>query len=214
MQASLHITEDILSQMADQLADHGYACWDGFLHAEEVSRLRQLADDSFQQGNFKQAGIGQGMGFQQNKAIRTDHIHWLDHHDADSPFHFFFVRLQELVDYLNRSCYLGIRDMEMHLAIYPTGAFYKRHLDVFKQSSGRVLSAICYLNEHWQDEDGGQLRIFFPAANPGESETHLDFSPLGGRLVFFLSDQLEHEVLPARRNRYSITGWMKKATLL
>ena len=36
--------------------------------------------------------------------------------------------------------------------------------------------------------------------------------PPGGTLVSFLSAELYHEVLPARRDRASITGWFKTRT--
>lgn len=206
--------ETILSALADQLSEQGYACWDAFLQPAETDALRALVDQRFDQGSFKAAGVGQGLDYQRNDAVRSDHILWLDHHDELSPFAFFFNRLHTLIDYLNQTCYLGIRDLEMHLAVYPQGAFYKRHLDVFRHDSGRVLSAICYLNDNWTEDDGGQLRIYLPPQAENQTETHVDLLPTGGRLVFFLSDQLEHEVLPARRNRYSITGWMKKTTLL
>jgi SM-20-related protein len=35
-------------------------------------------------------------------------------------------------------------------------------------------------------------------------------SPEGGRVVFFESDRIPHEVLPATRTRMSIAGWMKR----
>jgi len=38
-------------------------------------------------------------------------------------------------------------------------------------------------------------------------ETHFDLLPEGGSLVVFLSAGFEHEVLPATRERMSITGW-------
>jgi SM-20-related protein len=47
---------------------------------------------------------------------------------------------------------------------------------------------------------------------PDGQETSHDILPLGGRLVLFLSDLIEHEVLPARRERYSITGWFRRQT--
>ncbi len=37
-----------------------------------------------------------------------------------------------------------------------------------------------------------------------------DVAPIGGRLVIFRSDQFEHEVLPARRERLSFTGWFRR----
>jgi SM-20-related protein len=36
----------------------------------------------------------------------------------------------------------------------------------------------------------------------------VDILPLAGRLVCFRSDQIEHEVLPATRERLSLTGWL------
>jgi SM-20-related protein len=35
-----------------------------------------------------------------------------------------------------------------------------------------------------------------------------DVLPVAGRLVCFRSDLLEHEVLPATRERLSLTGWL------
>ncbi|HEY8085443.1 MAG TPA: 2OG-Fe(II) oxygenase [Methylophilaceae bacterium] len=37
----------------------------------------------------------------------------------------------------------------------------------------------------------------------------MDISPQGGTLVVFFSDQFWHEVLPAKRDRFSIAGWFK-----
>ena len=37
-----------------------------------------------------------------------------------------------------------------------------------------------------------------------------DKSPMGGRMVFFKSDEMEHEVHPSfTRERISIAGWLK-----
>jgi len=33
--------------------------------------------------------------------------------------------------------------------------------------------------------------------------------PTGGTLVLFLSERFAHEVLPAKRERLSLTGWFK-----
>ena len=108
---------------------------------------------------------------------------------------------------LNRHCYFGIRDMEFHYAIYPAGKGYRRHLDVLRHTRSRRLSVICYLNESWETSDGGELRLYLGGAH--KAEHPLDILPVGRRLVCFLSDQIEHEVLPAARQRYSITGWLK-----
>jgi SM-20-related protein len=37
-----------------------------------------------------------------------------------------------------------------------------------------------------------------------------DLLPLAGNLLLFNSAQLAHEVLPARRERLSLTGWFRR----
>jgi hypothetical protein len=45
---------------------------------------------------------------------------------------------------------------------------------------------------------------------PTELIAALEIWPEGGTLVAFLSDRFEHEVLPARRQRLSLTGWFRQ----
>jgi SM-20-related protein len=59
------------------------------------------------------------------------------------------------------------------------------------------------LNEQWSAADGGALRI---RADNGRFR---DIEPLGGRLVLFLSESREHEVLVTRVPRLSLTGWFR-----
>jgi SM-20-related protein len=106
---------------------------------------------------------------------------------------------------INQRLFLGLFDYESHYAIYPKGAFYKKHLDAFKGKSNRVLSTVFYLNKDWQAHNGGELLIYKP-----ESEEVLEtVQPNLGRLVIFLSEQFPHEVLPAQQQRYSIAGWFR-----
>src|SRR5690606_18682797 len=108
--------------------------------------------------------------------------------------------------YLNRTCFTGIRSYEFHYAVYPKGSFYKRHLDQFSNDPGRKFTMIFYLNENWLPEDGGQLVIFL-------NGRELEVQPLAGRLVFFESSVIEHEVRPANRERMSVTGWLKNVEI-
>ncbi len=71
----------------------------------------------------------------------------------------------------------------------------------------RAISVALYLNENWGEAEGGCLRIY---TGGGASQ---DVSPRGGRLVAFLSDRFEHEVLPATRDRLSFTGWYRRRPL-
>lgn len=188
-------------QIADGLAESGFAVIDNFLSSNEVESIVDL--DVFREGvaNFKKAGIGKSQQLQVNESIRGDYIRWIDRNEAPAPAKVYMNRLQSLCEYLNQSLYLSLKDYEVHFTIYPAGSFYKRHLDQFRKDDHRKLSVICYLNKDWQESHGGQLRMYV-------KEQTLDFLPLSGRLVCFRSDEIEHEVLPATRERLSLTGWM------
>ncbi len=187
--------------IADGLAENGYAVCDQFLSQNEVDAIFGL--EHFQEGinSFQKAGIGKKQGLQINEAIRGDYIQWVDKASAPPPVAVYLNRIGELVSYLNQELFLSLKDYEIHMTVYPTGSFYKRHLDQFRADDHRRLSAICYLNRNWTDDDGGQLRMYLPEGNK-------DFLPLAGRLVCFRSDQIEHEVLPAKKERLSLTGWI------
>jgi SM-20-related protein len=86
--------------------------------------------------------------------------------------------------------------------VYPIGAGYARHRDRFRDDDARVLSLACYLNPHWDAEDGGALRLHLDAGP-------VEILPQAGTGVCFLSE-LEHEVLPARRERHSIAAWFRQ----
>jgi SM-20-related protein len=109
------------------------------------------------------------------------------------------------MQYLNRTCYLGLKDFEAHYAVYPPETFYKRHLDQFKYNDHRKITFITYLNENWKTTDGGEICLYLPGANGEET---VKFLPEAGRFLLFRSDLLEHEVKITQRERYSITGWM------
>jgi SM-20-related protein len=193
--------------IADGLAEQGYAVSDHFLNDEEVKAILQSGDFNDTLGHFKKAGIGKKHDAQINEAIRGDYIQWLDKNTASEAVKIYLTRLQELLQFLNQALYLSLKDAEIHLTIYPPGTYYKRHLDQFKKDDHRKLSVICYLNENWDENYGGQLRMHLPS---GPS----DVFPIAGRLVCFRSDQIEHEVVAATRERLSITGWMLDQTVL
>ncbi|MCU0383837.1 MAG: 2OG-Fe(II) oxygenase [Cyclobacteriaceae bacterium] len=193
--------EQVFDAIADGLADKQYAIVDDFLKEEEVDAI--LKEDHFQhyQLHFKKAGIGKQANAQINEAIRGDLISWIDPLTALPSTHVYLSRLQDLIQFLNRALFLSLKDAEVHQTVYPVGSYYKRHLDQFKKDDARKLSVILYLNKNWKEENGGQLRIY-------TDDQSVDVLPMAGRLVCFRSDALEHEVLPATRERLSITGWI------
>ena len=69
-----------------------------------------------------------------------------------------------------------------------------------------------YLNEGWEEEWGGHLRLWVRRRGEGEGEiveTAVDVSPVYGRLLLFASEEMEHEVLPATHQRIALTTWFK-----
>jgi SM-20-related protein len=191
----------VFDAIVDSLADNGFAIEDQFLSQNEVAGI--LSGDAFKSGldHFRKAGIGKNHEQQINEAIRGDYIQWIDKNSAEPAVKIYLERLESLIAYINRTLFLSLKDYEVHMTIYPIGSYYKRHLDQFKRDDHRRLSVICYLNQNWSDEHGGQLRMHLP-------QGAVDVLPTAGKLVCFRSDQIEHEVLPAVKERLSITGWM------
>ncbi len=194
-------------EVVQGLTREGYAVVDHFLDANEVAGCRSEAFHLSELQAFRPAGVGHGTDYQRAKDVRSDLIHWVDNQSSGPATVLYLERMQNLVTYLNRTCFLGIRDAEIHYALYQPGSFYKRHLDVFRDGSARKLSVICYLNDQWRPGDGGELMIYLP--NDDGTETARQIEPLAGRLVCFESTRLEHEVLPTHRSRLSLTGWLK-----
>jgi SM-20-related protein len=139
--------------------------------------------------------------------IRRDQVRWLEP-DAVSPAEARYLEtLEDLRQAINRRLFLGLFGFEGHFAVYPPGAFYKAHLDRHRETRDRVVTAILYLNDGWEEAHGGQLKLWTtPGAPDGPAEV---LEPRMGTLVSFLSGDYWHEVLPARRTRMSITGWFR-----
>lgn len=196
----------LLDNIADALADEGYWVADNALPNHLLTDLLVQFNRTQSQG-FKAAGIGRQTDFQLQDTIRSDKIQWLEPTTETSAE--FLQWMDSLREGINRRLYLGLFDYESHFAFYAVGAFYKKHLDVFRntrtQGPNRVLSTVLYLNEDWQPDDGGELLIY------AEDSDYLikKISPTFGRMVIFLSEKFPHEVLPARRERKSIAGWYR-----
>ncbi len=192
----------------DGILTDGYGVADDFLSPAAVMALAQQLRHRKQAGQFHEAGVGNRQALVEN-TIRGDEILWLNETGASAEETAFLNRINAFMAYVNQTCYLGLRECEFHYALYPIDTFYKRHLDRFQTDSRRKLSVICYLNANWQPTDGGQLALYLP--NSDGTERTKTILPVGGRLVCFESERLEHEVLPAICERLSLTGWLKTA---
>lgn len=187
------------------LAGPGWCVIPNFLAPGEWKPLATEALAMYAAGDFRHAGVGRGESFRFRSEIRNDRVRWIDPLDATLLQQTCFDHVEMLRQDMNRQLMLGLFGFEAHFALYPEGSFYRRHLDRFADAAHRTVTCIQYLNDGWQPEDGGALRIYLPDQAGGES--HVDVMPEGGSAVIFLSGEFEHEVLPAKRERLSLTGW-------
>ena len=196
--------ETIISDLMTQ----DYSVVDHFIDPKTVSLLRNSLLAHFEEDRFKKAAIGSKTNEVIAAAIRGDYILWIDEKVQTQVETLFFKRLNDLVAYFNRTCFLGILQTEFHYALYPTCTGYKRHLDSFQNDNKRKLSIAFYLNsEDWSQTDGGALALYLEG-DQSEEQTIL-VNPIAGRMVIFESQKIPHEVLIAHRDRLSITGWLK-----
>lgn len=193
-----------LSAAIDKLAESGWSRRSDLIDPELVDALEAESRDAFDAGEFRRARVGRGSDRQLRPEVRSDRVRWIDPEVPTAPQAAYLAAMESLRLDLNRSLQLGLFEFEAHLAIYPPGSFYRRHLDQTRGTPLRTVTCITYLNRRWQPEDGGQLRLYLDA---GE---HLDLYPVGGTTLLFLADRFEHEVLPARRDRASVTGWFRR----
>lgn len=181
-----------------ELEHQGFAVLDNQLTLEQCKALVQLGKFTYP---MQPAGTGRGSVYQKG-LLRGDRIHWLSGEQAEEkPVIALFDSVRQT---LNERFYLGLASTEAHLACYEPGKGYKRHKDTFADQTltqRRKISTVLYLNPHWTENDGGQLRLY-----PEGKAIH-DILPVAGRLVMFLSEEMEHEVLPAHQERWSIAGW-------
>lgn len=197
----------MIETVVEQLADKGWCAVPGFLPGDLVARLAEEARALYESGRLQPAATGRGAQREVRTGLRDDVIAWLEEDSASAAQQEYLAHMEALRLAANRELQLGLFDLEAHFARYPAGARYQKHLDVFQRDSRRTLSVICYLNGGWRESEGGQLRIFLDENSAGQ---HVDILPQGGTLACFLSHRFPHEVLPATRERLSLTGWFRR----
>jgi SM-20-related protein len=200
------MSEDKMDAVVADLADKGWSVIPNFMAPAAVAALRVECQARSGQGLFHRAGVGRGQA-DVISAVRGDAIQWIEADDPQPAVRAYLETAEALRTRVNREFFLGLAELEAHFAVYPPGAFYKKHLDRFRDDDRRSLTIIVYLNEQWHEDDGGQLRVWTDLSGEGPP---FDVLPEGGTLVAFLSDRFWHEVLPARRQRMALTGWFKR----
>ena len=190
------------SGVSADLRAGGISIRDQFVSAADVLALRECARARELRGDFAPARIGRQGAERRRDHIRGDFTCWLSEPLLPAE-RLLMRRLEELRLQLNRDAFLGLFELELHYAKYPAGAAYSRHIDQPLGSTQRKVSLVLYLNSEGQSADGGMLRIH------AADDEFIDVEPIAGRLVCFLTPGREHEVLQARRERLSISGWFR-----
>jgi len=200
-----------LAHAIEAIAAHGYVIIDDFLLPNEVTTLAEMIKNKWLDGQMVSAKTGKN-GLK-NQDIRSDYIAWLDEEDTTPAVQSYFRQMEMLRLMLNTQLFMNVQELETHVALYPVGGRYQKHLDQFSHGSSlgittgniqhRQLSAVLYLNQNWKAHHGGALKLYL------DEENTIDILPNAGRIVLFLSAKFWHEVLPANRERISLTGWFR-----
>ncbi len=191
-----------LDQVVGQLTKQGYAQTQSWLSERLLSDLQDEALHHVASGELSSASTGHGAG-RHVGTLRGDSTLWLDDARCGAASKQLLAELDVLRVLLSRHLMLGLAEIDAHFAQFPAGVGYSRHRDRFRDDDTRVLSLVCYLNRPWPEDAGGALRLHLPNGP-------CDIAPRMGTTVMFLSEQIEHEVLPATQPRLSIAAWFRR----
>jgi SM-20-related protein len=194
-------------RLVADLSEKGWSVSPSFLDGAGVAAWSEEVRTKLASGEFRHAGVGRGSTFRIDPEVRNDRVRWIDPGESSAIETGYLERMDAMRHVLNEELYLGLGGFEAHLAVFPPEARYRCHLDQFRHALHRVVSAILYLNEDWDESDGGALRLYLEEP---ESAPYEDIFPVGGTVVSFLSARFHHEVLPARKPRMSATGWFTR----
>jgi SM-20-related protein len=190
------------SKILDDLSKKSWSVCPAFFSRKFTFALMRESKDMLHEGLFHAASVGRLSGKEIKEDVRGDNVFWFDESKLTDLQTEFMSGMADFKNILNKEFYLGIKEMEFHFAVYPVDSFYKKHIDQFKDKGSRVISCILYLNDEWLKSDGGQLRIH-------SSNDFTDIFPDGGKFVCFRSEEVQHEVMPTKKARHSVSGWMK-----
>jgi SM-20-related protein len=196
------ISEESLSHLHEQ----EWLLLENFFPEETLQNLFQRAQNLWQEGAFLAAKVGRGSEQQQASEVRSDWTHWVDLKDPN--YSQLAEQIESLQNDLNRHFYLGAQSFECHLARYSQGQFYDRHIDQSpsqkNQPGSRILSFVLYLNPNWNVGDGGELCLY-------HHSPEIRIEPRWGRLALFRADTVPHAVMKSLKDRWSLTGWFRRA---
>lgn len=205
--SSVHSESDWLDELAEGLSEYGWLSVDArpLLGDAMLSSLCDEVRVLDRSDALRAARIGRGQDKTRDRSVRRDKIAWLQGETAAQ------AALCEVFESircgLNQRLFLGLKRFEAHYATYHPGDFYRKHVDSFHGRASRVVSVVLYLNDQWQETDGGALQVF---NRDSDLEICGRVLPELGRLAVFMSEEIPHEVLPANRTRYSVACWFRQ----
>ncbi len=188
-------------ELLDDLCTNGFAYRENFFSKDFCQNIIQSIDNI----SFKEAKIGNKANEILKSEIRSDLIHWIDD-DSPTILNEYVHLLKNYQQVLNQNLFLNIKKFEGHLAKYPTGSYYKKHLDQHQTSRARVITTILYLNSAPDQNSGGEIRLY---KKDQPELIECDIPPRAGAFLTFMSSEIYHEVLTSHFERYSLTGWFR-----
>ena len=192
-------------EIIQRLNQQGWAVSDSVISRDWQEGLLAQSQTLWAAKGFQAGEIGHGDKGREQPEIRGDWIHWVEPGSPPAA-HPFFGWMARFRDVLNTKFPLGLRSQEFHFARYAEGKGYQKHIDQHRGTDHRKVSIVLYLNPQWGPSDGGELCLY----QPYQPEVEMSrIAPLGARLVVFVSGMIPHAVLPCKRTRWSIAGWLR-----
>jgi SM-20-related protein len=193
------MNEQSLFVALDELATQGWSEAHELFPLDYCVHLAHECQNLHTAGKMNKSAIGRGISRTIESEIRGDDIFWLESHP-------FFENLDFILQALNESFFLGLKQFETHFAFYPPGTGYEKHLDNPRGQNNRKITFLLYLNEKWQETDGGKLVLYRPQEL---NKIICKIAPKLGTFILFRSDLFPHEVETSKANRCSLTGWFR-----
>jgi SM-20-related protein len=207
--------KSISNQQLDLLSQQQFLVIDQFFETNFAKTFSHDLKSVFAQFPtwFRHAGISRNHDLHLNLNVRDDRMTWLDQDLIQKckenglineslslqRFDLAMLRLQET---LNQQLWLGLKSYEIQIAVYqPLSKGYQAHLDSFKGKRNRMISCVWYLNENWNENEGGAL--FLP-------EYQMEIWPEFNRFVMFQSEEVLHGVRAnMMRERWAVAVWFR-----
>ena len=205
-----------IDHIEEGLAGDGYAVLNHAFGAQLSDDCRAEIETMHQNNLLRKATIQSGI--QSTASTSRSDLHTFLSSDSDATeaekypnLHALRAWLQELRVQL-ASCIERLEGVRADRASFMCAKYpahtagYLRHRDAKPEIGGRKLTCLCYFNNDWAAEHGGQLRIWPQGSD--DSISFVDIDPIGGRMVVFRSS-LWHQVFPTEdRDRYALTAWL------